>query len=95
MLDSKTRAKLRGLANQIEPTVMVGKEGITENVLAQIQNDLSSHELVKIAVMNNSDVVAKSICGELCGIVGAEPVQVIGRKIVIYKFSSKCKNHVL
>lgn len=95
MLDSKTRAKLRGIANQVDATVMIGKDGITENVLGQIETDLSAHELVKIAIMQNSDVNPKATINELAKVLEAEPVSAIGRKMVIYRYSSKCKNHVL
>ena len=95
MLSSKQRAKLRAFANQIEASVMVGKDGITETVMGQILTDLSAHELVKIAIMPNADVDAKQTINELAKILDAEPVQAIGRKMVLYKYSTKCKNHVL
>ncbi len=52
-MDSKTRAKLRALASQIDATVIVGKDGITDNVLAQISMELDAKELVKISVLSS------------------------------------------
>lgn len=94
-MDSKTRAKLRACANKIQATVMLGKEGLTENVLGQIEMDLTAHELVKIAVMQNCDIEPKDTINELAKVMMADPVGVIGRKMIIYRYSSKCKNHIL
>jgi len=95
MLDSKTRAVLRGAASTKETEVLVGQGGITEGVLAQIDMNLDAHELVKIGILANSETDAKSVIGELATVLNAEPVCAIGRKIVLYRYSRKCKCHVL
>ncbi|MEG1646135.1 MAG: YhbY family RNA-binding protein, partial [Clostridia bacterium] len=64
-MDSKTRAYLKGLAMKIQPTTQVGKNGITQNVLAQIDEVLEARELVKITVFKNSDIACKDIINEL------------------------------
>ncbi|MBQ7467196.1 MAG: YhbY family RNA-binding protein [Clostridia bacterium] len=95
MMDSKTRAKLRGLANKIEASVIIGKEGITENVLNQISMNLDAHELVKISVLS-SDEDYKAVLAEISEKLQAEPVQAVGKKLVLYRFSAKKKGaHVL
>lgn len=94
-MDSKTRAKLRALASTIQPSVIIGKDGITENVINQISMDLDARELVKISVLGE-DKDCKSMLNELAEKLNAEPVCSIGKKIVLYRFSHK-KNikHIL
>ncbi|MCR5553229.1 MAG: YhbY family RNA-binding protein [bacterium] len=94
-MDSKTRAKLRSIANTLQTEVLVGQSGITDNVLEQIKMNLTAHEIVKIGLLNNSDLKAKELINELAESLGAEPIQAIGNKMVIYKYSPKCKNHIL
>ena len=94
-MDSKTRAKLRGIAQTISPSVMIGKDGVTDGVLDQLNMNLSAHELVKVDVLDSADVDKKQVLEYLANELKAESICVIGRKLVLYRFSSKCKNHVL
>ena len=94
-MDSKTRAKLRSLAQKVSPSVAIGKTGLTDGVIDQIRMNLNAHELVKIDVLETADVDKKELMSTICDMLGAEPVCTIGRKIVVYKFSPKVKNHVL
>ncbi len=96
MIDKKTRIKLRSIASTIKPTLWVGKEGFTENVLKQITEELFNHELIKIAVQESIELPTEFELTEIAVKLGAEVVTVIGRKIVLYKHSEK-KNikHVL
>ena len=94
-MDSKTRAKLRSIAQKVQPSVAIGKTGLTDGVLDQIDMNLKAHELVKIDVLETADMDKKAILDHICDELIVEPVCVIGRKIVVYKFSAKCKNHVL
>lgn len=89
MLTSKQRAKLRGMANTIDAVVRIGKEGITERVLKQIDEALSARELIKIALEKNCEIEPKQAIAHICEKLNAEPVQVIGRKIVIYRMSKE------
>ena len=94
-MDSKTRAKLRGIANGLQPTVIIGKEGITENVVGQISMNLDAHELVKISVLS-SDEDYKEMLSILAEKLQAEPIQSVGKKLVLYRFSAKKKSgHIL
>ena len=94
-MDSKTRAKLRGFANKIEASVIIGKDGITDNVLNQISMNLDAHELVKISVLS-ADEDYKQMLSFLAEKLQAEPIQAVGKKLVLYRFSSKKKSgHVL
>ena len=89
MIDKKTRIKLRSIASTIKPIVWVGKEGFTENVLKQINEELFNHELIKIAVQESIEVPSDFELTEIAVKLGAEVVTVIGRKIVLYKHSEK------
>ena len=85
MLTSKQRAYLRGLANSLEPVLIVGKGGVTENVAAEAENALHTRELIKGRVLESALMTAREVCDQLCDRVDAEGVQAIGSKFVIYK----------
>lgn len=96
MIDKKTRIKLRSLAMTIKPTVWVGKDGFSEKVLTQINEELFNHELIKIDILENSTLPTEFELTEIAVKLGAEVVTTIGRKVVLYKHSEK-KNikHIL
>lgn len=96
MLDKKQRIALRSLASRLKPVVWVGKEGFTPNVLAQIEQQLFDHELIKIAMQENVTPPTEFELSEMAVKINAEVVTTIGRKIVLYRHSEK-KNvkHVL
>ena len=91
MLTSKERAELRAQANGIDTTLMVGKSGVTEAVVAEAENLLTARELVKGKVLEGALMSAREVCDELCEATGADGVAVIGTKFVIYRFSEKCQ----
>ena len=91
MLTSKERAELRAQANTLETTLMVGKNGVTETVIAEAENLLTARELVKGKVLEGALMSAQEVCDELCEATGADGVAVIGTKFVIYRFSEKCQ----
>ena len=89
MLTSKERAELRSQATTLDTTLMVGKGGITDALIAETENQLDSRELVKGKVLEGAMMSAREVCDELCEATGAEGVAVIGTKFVIYRFSEK------
>lgn len=89
MLTSKQRAILRGLGNNLPDLVYVGKEGVTETVIKQVDTNLFAHELIKIKVQQNAEQELKEIAEVLATKTKSEVVGVIGRKILLYKFTSK------
>ena len=91
MLTSKERADLRAMATDIDTTLMVGKNGVTETVIAEAENLLTARELVKGKVLEGAMMTPREVCDELCKATGAEGVAVIGTKFVIYRFSEKCQ----
>lgn len=92
MLSSKQRAYLRSMANSIPAIFQVGKSGMNENFIQQINDVLEARELIKIHVLNNSLMEPREVCSELARLTNSEPVQVIGNKFVLYKESKENKS---
>ena len=84
-LTSKQRAQLRGIANSIDTIVIIGKDGITDNLVKQANDALEAREIIKCKVLENSMLTAREACGELSRLTRSEPVQVIGTKFVLYR----------
>lgn len=91
MLNSKQRSYLRGLANTVAPIFQIGKGGISENMIRQFDDALEARELIKANVLRNSLVDTRTLCEEIAQATGAEVVQVIGSKFVLYKESKEHK----
>ncbi len=91
MLTSKERAELRSQANTLETTLIVGKGGVTDGVIAEAENLLTARELVKGKVLEGALMSPREVSDEICAATGADGVAVIGTKFVIYRFSEKCQ----
>ena len=91
MLTSKERAELRSKANTLDTTLMVGKGGVTEMVIAEAENQLTARELVKGKVLEGAFMSPREVSDAICEATGADGVAVIGTKCVIYRFSEKCQ----
>lgn len=91
MLTSKRRAELRAMANGLETTLMVGKEGITEQVVAEALNQMEARELVKGRVLESAFMSAREALDALCEATGGEGISTVGSRFVIYKESEKLK----
>ncbi len=89
MLTSKQRAQLRGMAASLDTILLVGKDGVTENVIASAAEALRARELIKGRVLEASLLTAREACDALCEACRAEGVQVIGNKFVLYKRNEK------
>ena len=86
-LTSKQRAQLRGLANDIDTIVQVGKDGIGDNLIKQVNDALEARELIKGRVLENSMLTAREAAEQLSVAARSEVVQVIGTKFVLYRES--------
>lgn len=84
MLTSKQRAALRGAANTMDPVFQVGKGEIDETMIGAVKDCLAARELIKVKVLENSEYSAKEAAAVLAEATGAECVQVIGRKFVLF-----------
>ena len=84
-MTSKERARLRSLAATADTIVQIGKSGITENLIASVDTALTARELVKGKVLESSLLTAREACEQLAEALGAEAVQSIGIKFVLYR----------
>lgn len=84
MLTSKQRAILRGKANTMDPAYIIGKGEIDENVIQGVLDCLNARELIKLKVLDNCLLSAREAADILCEATGADCVQVIGSKFVLY-----------
>lgn len=88
-LTSKQRAQLRGLANSIDTILIVGKEGIGDNLVKQANDALEARELIKGKVLENAMLTPREAAEQLAPLTRSEVVQVIGTKFVLYRESHK------
>ena len=86
-LTSKQRAYLRSLANTMDTILYIGKEGVIPNTVKQAYDALEARELIKCGVQRGAPMDAREACQALCEQTGAEPVQCIGSRFVIYRQS--------
>ena len=87
MITSKQRSFLRAMANSIDAIFQIGKGGINENLLKQLDDALEAREWIKVRVLPNSGLETREVCRQVAKQLGAEEVQVIGTKFVLYRRS--------
>ena len=95
MLTGKQRAFLRKTGHELKPVFQIGKEGLTDTVLSAIDKALEKKEMIKIAVLETAMLDTRETCDEAAKRLGAEPVQSIGSKFVLYRRSQNEKNRKL
>ncbi|KAA8822022.1 ribosome assembly RNA-binding protein YhbY [Bifidobacterium vespertilionis] len=88
-LTKKQNKQLRAMANQLKPLVYIGKNDLTDSVIKQADETIESHELVKCQVQDGSGVTAKEAAEQLAEALGAEVVQTIGNRAVLYRRSKR------
>ena len=91
MLTSKQRAQLRGLANGMQAIFQVGKGGIGDALIKQVDDALEARELIKLTVLENANMTAREVADEIAVKVKADVVQVIGWKFILYRESKDNK----
>jgi RNA-binding protein len=84
-MTSKQRAYLKGLAMNMDPIFHIGKASLTPELTEAVREAIDARELIKIAVLKNCDDDPREIAEVLAERTGSEAVQVIGKKIVLYK----------
>lgn len=89
MLTSKQRAYLRGLASQYDTIFQIGKSGISENLIQQVNDALRKRELIKLRVLDNAILTAKEAAEQLAQQTESDIVQVIGSRFVLFKQNLK------
>ncbi len=90
-LKPKQISYLRGLAHSLSPVVMIGNNGLTENVMKEIELNLNAHELIKIQVAGDDRDVRKAMYSDICTKTNATAIHYIGRQLVIYRASATVK----
>ena len=88
-MTGKERARLRSLANTIQPVIYIGKDGITDNTVREVNDALEARELIKGCVQQGAPVDAKEAITALAKQCAAEPIQFIGRRFVLYRKNPK------
>lgn len=88
-MTSKQRAYLKGLASKLQPVFHVGKNGVTPEVIASVDEALEARELVKGTVLNSCGEDISFICEAISERTRSETVQAIGKKIVFYRKKKK------
>ena len=94
-MTSKQRAMLRSMANTMETILYVGKEGVTAGTVREAYDALEARELIKCCVNQGAPVTAREALDDLCEKLGAEPIQCIGRRFVMYRPSKENPRIVL
>ena len=94
-MTGKQRAMLRSLANTMETILYVGKEGVTAGTVREAYDALEARELIKCCVNQGAPLSAREALDELCEKTGAEPIQCIGRRFVMYRPSRENPRIVL
>ncbi len=95
MITSKQRASLRAMANPLQAILQIGKGGVNDNFLKQVDDALEARELVKITILETAMLDTRETCNEVAKLLRAEPVQSIGSKFVLYRESKENKKIVL
>ena len=91
MLTGKQKRYLRSLAHHLDPIFQVGKGGVNQNMINQINEALEARELLKVAILKNSLEDKNEVAEALATGTGAELVQLIGHTVVLYKESVENK----
>lgn len=89
MITSKQRSYLKGLAHDLDPIVYIGKSGLTENIIKEMNSCLDARELIKVKLQEGAILDPKETANAAAELLGAEFVQAIGRKFVLYRFSKE------
>ena len=95
MLTSKQRAHLRSIAQSYTTIFFVGKNGMSDELINQLEAAINSRELIKVGVQENCDYTAREAADEIAEQLGADVVQVIGRKFVLWRRSKDPKKRVI
>ena len=85
MLTGKQRSYLKSLATELDTTVYIGKAGLTDTVIKEMDDYLAVHEMVKVKIQEGSEITPKDAANQAAAKLGAEYVQAIGRRFVLYR----------
>ncbi len=89
MLKKKQKQYLKGLANPLKPVVIIGKDGLSENIINSIDEYLTSHELLKISILKSCEQEIEEIVLDVLANTNSELISQLGRKMVIYRRNNR------
>jgi RNA-binding protein len=92
MISSKQRAYLRKLSHTLEPIFQIGKDGISDALIDGLDKALEKREILKVHILETALLDTKTTCNELAEKLGAEPIQAIGNKFILYRQAEDEKN---
>ncbi|QAT43894.1 ribosome assembly RNA-binding protein YhbY [Aminipila luticellarii] len=91
MITSKQRSYLKSLAHSLEPSVYLGKGGLTENIIKEVDVNLEARELIKVKLQEGCSLEPKEVANQIAEELGADFVQAIGKKFTLYRESKENK----
>lgn len=94
-LSSAQKKYLKGLGHSLTPVIHIGKEGITDRLIASISKALSDHELIKVTLLENADLERDDAAEQVSQRTESETIQILGKKILFYKSNPKKKKIIL
>lgn len=87
MLTSKQRSKIKAFANDLKPLVIIGKGGVSDTLVKQASDALDKYEVIKVKVLENSEITARDMINDIATVLRAEPVQALGSIMILYRRS--------
>ena len=84
-LNPKQKQYLKGLGHALKPILQIGKDGINERQLLSISKALQDHELIKINILENADISKNDAAKQICEPLKAELIQIVGKKMILFK----------
>ena len=93
-LSNQERKRLRQIGHALNPVVMLGDKGLTENVIEELERALNDHELIKVKVVAEDREARAVLITEIVEATGAESVQKIGKIVLLYKKAAKQNQHL-
>ncbi len=91
MLNSRQRAQLRAMANDMETILQIGKGGITDNTIKQVKDALEARELIKLRILETCPTTVRETADAVAEATASDVVQVIGTRFILYKESKNNK----
>ena len=88
-LSIQERKRLRQIGHALNPVVMLGGQGLTENVVEETNRALNDHELIKVKIAGEDREARVAAMNEIAQVTGAEIVQTIGKIVLLYKKAAK------
>ena len=92
MLTSKQRATLRGMANRYETIFQIGKGGINDQLIRQVDETLEVRELIKLRILESAPEDVRTTAEKIAAATGSDVVQVIGSRFILFRKAKKDSN---